>query len=216
MNSSELDEDQKALREMIFTAAANGKANWIHTLAGFHGTRELIDNAVNEQGATPLLIACQKGHANVVAVLQAEGAEGTKPLEIKTPDGRIIPCTALHMAAGCGHAEIVKLLLESLSESDRSKINSNCDPRGRTPLHCATVSYRWDAAEVLLQYGADRNQKDDDGTTPSMLAEGEPYIYYKLFNGTPSLIGAGKSVLSLINWIRFAIKIGTSFASDGK
>lgn len=203
------DNEKNDLKEMLLVAAANGKASWIHTLTGFHGAKELVDSAVNEQGATPLLIACQKGHADVVAVLQAEGADGTKPLEIKTPDGAIIPCTALHMAAGCGHADIVKLLLESLPESDRCKINSNCAPKGRTPLHCATFSQKWDAAKVLLQYGADRNQKDDDGITPSKRAKWEcDYIYYKLFNEAPSL--KGYAISKNIAGLKELLKAGES------
>lgn len=190
MHKKEIDEDKKAFKEMIFTAAAHGKTNWIKALTGCPGVCESTNEMVNEQGASPLFLACQEGHIETVKALLDEDDDGFHAHAIKIHDGTTIACTPLHMAAACGHTDVVKLLLESLPESDRNKINNRCAPKGRTPLHFATGRYNWDVVKILLAYGANSHQADDEGITPSMLAKNEgDDIYFKFFNETPSLKG---------------------------
>ena len=66
--------------------------------------REANVNAANEDGTTPLFIAAEKGHRDIVALLLDHGAD----VKQTTTDG----ATPLHIAAEMGHRAIVALLLD--------------------------------------------------------------------------------------------------------
>ena len=60
-----------------------------------------IDKAA-DGGYTPLYIASEQGHADVVRVLLDNGADAS----LRTSDGE----TALQVATRCGHTEVMSLL----------------------------------------------------------------------------------------------------------
>eukprot|EP00435_Cladocopium_sp_Y103_P048813 s131_g14.t1 len=75
--------------------------------------------------------------------------------------------TALHWAAGNGHAAVVKFLLTN---------NADIDARGygrRTPLHLAAGQGHVDCVRILLAAGAKKDLKNDDGKTALDNAKGQ-------------------------------------------
>jgi len=77
----------------------------------------------DEDGFTPLYIACQNGHLEIVRLLlEASAAINRAPQHGATP---------LYMACGKGHLDIVRLLLEASASINQAQEN------GATPLYVA-------------------------------------------------------------------------------
>ena len=72
--------------------------------------------------------------------------------------------TALHLAAGMGHLDIVKLLLE------RGAPAVAVDDNGEQPLHLASHLGRTEIAQLLLDSGADPSAASNSGYTPLHMA----------------------------------------------
>lgn len=127
--------------------------------------RRIIDQR-SHQSLTPLMIACQRGHADIVALLLANGADAMMV--------DIFHCrTALHYAAIGGHADCIRVLcnentmvihsgreqcLRDVVTSDFAVQTAKyVDLRafgGLTALHFAVISGRVDALQALLSGGA--------------------------------------------------------------
>ena len=97
-------------------------------------------------GYTPLFLASKSGHARVVNVLLKAGADPKQ-----AASGGV---TSLMMAASSGDAESVTLLVEA-----GAVVNAAETGRGQTPLIFAAAFDRPDAIPVLLEHGADIDQK---------------------------------------------------------
>ena len=65
-------------------------------------------NKANENGATPLYIACDKGHVDAARLLLERGAKIDETSIFNGMEG----VTPLHIASYGGHIEVVRLLLE--------------------------------------------------------------------------------------------------------
>ena len=76
-----------------------------------------------EDGATPLLVACWKGHVDAVRLLLDRGAEGDRSYY----NGQ----TPLYVACGNGHVDAARLLLDKGAKGNRATRNGN------TPLSIA-------------------------------------------------------------------------------
>ena len=100
-------------------------------------------------GFTPLMHACQAGHAPVVAELLASGADAARTETINIMTGQRY--TALHHAAENGHASCVQLLAAA-----QTNLNP-LDERGYTPLMVAADCGSLEVVETLIQHGADLN-----------------------------------------------------------
>merc|ERR1712032_1248997 len=79
--------------------------------------------------------------------------------------------TALHIAAGCGHEGIVRLLLEREANPNQQDID------GETPLHYAALAGQLDCARVLLQSGADPHLESFYIETPAVVARQNPAAF---------------------------------------
>lgn len=138
--------------------------------------KSLLKTVLDQQthrGQTPLLLACEAGHADVTAYLLSEGAD---PLASDMFHCR----TALHFAAMGGHAACVRVLC---AESTIVNVDGNPRPLrdvvstdlqvqtakyidqrsvgGLTALHFGAVSGNLETLQVLLQAGASIMVKTD-------------------------------------------------------
>lgn len=93
----------------------------------------------NQYGETPLHLAAQTGHKDVVELLLAYKADANaRSLRGWTP---------LHFAAANGHRDVVALLL-----AKNADVNARTD-RGETPLCLALQARYAEVAELLRQHG---------------------------------------------------------------
>jgi ankyrin repeat protein len=108
---------------------------------------------VDSEGRSPLHIAVQTGHINIVRVLFGF-EDGSSP-------GRSTPrfdpnaqdnngCSCLHLAVEGQKTALVELLLDFVGINVELK-----DCSGRTPLHLAVLHEHLDIAQMLLEKGAD-------------------------------------------------------------
>lgn len=122
----------------------------------------LINNK-NEKGLTPLLIACERGNANLACILIENGA-----LPICDANGS----SPLSVAAFCGCEDVVTELLRLPFGQDL--LNSSSDDtkgRGCTPLWLASRTGSHKIVKILLEAGADPDTPNVDGITPIEAAE---------------------------------------------
>lgn len=151
------------------------KASWLHSALGGITGNTLLHQAVqegdlakvqfrlgkhddpgrkNSKGQTPLDLAVEKGHVEIVKVLLAN--PNVRP-EVADNNGR----TLLHHAVEKGDVEIVKAVL------DHHRVRPDAvDGKGRTGLSYAAEKGRFDIIAPLLEKGANPNLRDKNGLTP--------------------------------------------------
>ncbi|KAG8582214.1 hypothetical protein GDO81_007963, partial [Engystomops pustulosus] len=107
-------------------------------------------------GRTPLHLAANKGHLNVVQILLKAGCD----LNFQD-DGQQ---TALHRAAVVGHSDILAVLIQEGCALDRQ------DKDGNTALHEAAWHGFSQSVKLLVKAGANVLAKNKAGNTPLHLA----------------------------------------------
>jgi ankyrin repeat protein len=116
-------------------------------------------NAKNENGRTPLHLACRGAYPEVVKYLVAHGADVNARDDYQS--------TPLHFAAYRNLTESMNVLLEGKADANLQ------DHSKATPLHYAAMADQTAAVEVLIAAGAKLEIPDDYGRTPLMLCARE-------------------------------------------
>ena len=99
----------------------------VRELLGVDGIQ--ANQATTNDGATPLFIACQKGHLDVVReLLGVDGIQANQAMN----DG----CTPLIIAAYIGHSDVVSLLLGA------DALDTSCTCAEKTALEWAHADAR--------------------------------------------------------------------------
>ncbi|CAM9550754.1 unnamed protein product, partial [Hapterophycus canaliculatus] len=110
-------------------------------------------NATDHNSFSPLYLASQNGHTQLVLDLIAAGADAS----VKTNRG----FTAMHVAARCGRLSVLKALLDA-----GEAVDSLSSPAETTPLHLSAGFSRLSCVEELLRRGADPSRENKRGATP--------------------------------------------------
>lgn len=148
-----------------------------------------VQKAMNKQssvGWTPLLIACHRGHLELVNTLLSNHArvdvfdtEGRSALHLAAERGYLEVCdslltnkafinsksrngrTALHLAAMNGYTHLVKFLIK-----DHNAVIDVLTLKKQTPLHLAAASGQIEVCRSLLELGANIDATDELGQKP--------------------------------------------------
>ena len=137
----------------VFDAARTGNLASIKLLVKLKSDTV---SRTNQNGFTPLILACYYGQKNIVEFLLNEGVD----LETNSPEG-----TALLAAVYKGNLEIVSLFL-------LHNINLNAtNDEGTTPLMFAAMAGNFEMVNLLLTHGADKNKLSKYGHTALTLAQ---------------------------------------------
>ncbi|XP_063415850.1 integrin-linked protein kinase-like [Mytilus trossulus] len=113
-------------------------------------------NEADEDGITPLHVACKGGREQIVTLLIKYG------VSVNTGDRNGI--TPLHLACEDGNKAIVKLLLDSFANVNMG------DNEGTTALHIACKNGDHNIVKCLLAAGAYVNKYNKNGVTPLLIA----------------------------------------------
>ncbi|MHA1938945.1 MAG: ankyrin repeat domain-containing protein, partial [Candidatus Thorarchaeota archaeon] len=156
--------------------------------------RDAEVDAKDTRGRTPLDLANQRGHTEIVDLLRQHGAkeaqnneqslemailsndlEKIKELISQGADVNVRDSRGnapLHQAIMMGRlSSIERLLLIETLISGGADVNTKNGRRGATPLHLVVARVRKDEVELLIASGADLNAKDAQGQTPLDLAK---------------------------------------------
>ena len=110
-------------------------------------------NAANRDGTTPLFMAAQGGHREIIALLLDHGADAKQARK----NDSVSP---LYIAAQQGHREIVALLLDHGADAKQARKND-----GVSPLYIAAQQGHREIVMLLLDHGADTKQGTTNGRT---------------------------------------------------
>ncbi|EXF76523.1 hypothetical protein CFIO01_06447 [Colletotrichum fioriniae PJ7] len=139
---------------------------------------------------TALFLAATYGKTESVRLLLKHGdpdIEFTPSSDIEKEKTNTRGYTALAVASLYSHTDIVRLLLEH-----GANVDHRIPGTGLTPLHLA---HSGDTLAVLLEYGADKEAKDDNGYTPLFYA-----VTKQDSNLTRRLVNAGADFEATDNW----------------
>jgi ankyrin repeat protein len=128
-----------------------------------NATTAPYDNRYGTDGVTPLHLAVEAGHAQMVHFLLCAGAKVT----VRT--GRYIDhnCdaeTPLHIAARNGHQPVAQLLIEAGADCNGVPHEEQY-PGRKLPLNLAAEHGHIGVARLLIEYGADISARDSLGHT---------------------------------------------------
>ena len=119
-------------------------------------------NTQQFRGQTALMWAAAEGHADVVKLLLARGADPALSSAASTKHERRPPggMTALLFASRQGKLDAARALLDGGADIDQAGADNT------SPLLIAVVNGHYDLASLLIERGANPNVADANGRTP--------------------------------------------------
>ncbi|XP_071153125.1 uncharacterized protein [Mytilus edulis] len=128
-------------------------------------------NHCRNDGVSPLLVACQKGHTEVVHMLINNKAEINKCMD----DGASPLCFACQE----GHTEVVQMLINNMADINKCRHND-----GVSPLIFACHKGHTEVVQMLINNKVDFNKCDNKGISPLFIAsqEGHTEVVHMLIN----------------------------------
>lgn len=146
LSSTLINAQEKA--KSIFDIARSGTVSEVKELMKQNPD---IINQTNENGFSPLILACYKGNVEVANFLM----DNVKDVNYKSQEG-----TALAGLSVKYNKDLVEHIL-------KKNANPNItDATGSTPLFWAVKFGNKELTELLLKYKADKSIKDAQGKTP--------------------------------------------------
>ena len=133
-------------------------------------------DAANQDGATPLIAACDYGLFQLADYLISKGANVNATIK----SGQ----TALYLATFGSHTNIVELLLKK-GANPNAAILEEGPGKGQTPLMVAAGKGNVEIVKLLLQNKADVNAKDGSGYTALKYTKNEEIV--KLLKNAPTV-----------------------------
>ncbi len=151
------EQDSKSARTALMEAAQEGRSQIVKMLLSKSAD---VDAATHPYEWSPLMMAAKEGHTDVARLLLDNGAN----VNARDSTGT----TALLHAVKRGKTEMAKLLLQR---------GANCTlgdyDRDLTPLMAAALTGNAEAAQEILNFGADVNARNTMGETALIVAAQE-------------------------------------------
>jgi ankyrin repeat protein len=152
--------DADTVRELVredpsLASARDGNGLPVILLALFHQQREAADALLAAGPELGILEAAATGRADRVRELLENDPAAIRE---RTPEG----FTTLGLAAFLGGADAVRVLLEHGAHPDDDADN----PFGVRPVHAASAAHDHETMRLLLEAGADPNQRQRGGFVP--------------------------------------------------
>ncbi|CAE7357826.1 ANKRD17 [Symbiodinium sp. KB8] len=174
--NTDMTDNRDTDRTALMRASRAGYVEIVSLLLKAGANQDLVAN----DRYTCLMISSDKGHVEIVRLLLEAGANndvaclpGMTWMEGIGADKILagnIGCTALMMASGAGHVEVVRLLLEAGANRDLTCC------AGRTALMRASAAGCVEIVRLLLESDARPDVAGNDGYTASMIASDRGHV----------------------------------------
>ncbi|KAG7377629.1 Mitogen-activated protein kinase kinase kinase mlk-1 [Phytophthora pseudosyringae] len=200
------------LLNIVLRSASCGGMSYIHEAAErgdaisvWSSWRDGEDIDLDDMGTTPLMLASENGHLNIVSFLLGLDAEVDK----KGWDGK----TPLMFAASNGHLKVAQALV------DDGACVQQADKDGKTPLWFAARNGHEEVAEWLEELGARRESatttrlmehcasgNDDLGWTKTLVDEYDNDVNAKDTTGKTPLMHLCASTITKVDTLRMLVE----------
>ena len=118
---------------------------------------QVVNDDSNESGWTPLLTACAQSNKSDLRLIKLLVENGANLMKAKKDDGLV----SIHFAASNNDVHLLDYIL---SQADNTKRISNItNNEGWTPAHFAGFLNNFDSLNLLIENGAELNEKNKNG-----------------------------------------------------
>ena len=137
-----------------------GQSGVSAAVRAIHALRKIVP----QQSDASLPVSAQK--RRLLRLRDDEGGGRALTAALKESMCQDVKDTLLFGFANAGHVGLLRLLLEARCSANVQRKKDGC-----TPLHCAQIHGRKQAADVLVAHGASRDLRNDAGETPDDIAQ---------------------------------------------